>query len=99
MPHVRGAVVSARLFTGAAAPGDTEFAQSLSGACGKFLIIAIAGDDNELALVALAVRAISQPPFPLERLTPQPNRKTSAGPRACCLPTTALAIESAKTRK
>ena len=30
----------------------------------------IAGDDNELALVALAVRAISQPPFPLERLSP-----------------------------
>lgn len=38
--------------------------------CGELHSNRVAGDDNELALVALAVRAISQPPFPLERLTP-----------------------------
>jgi hypothetical protein len=38
--------------------------------CGAIHSNRIAGDDNELALVALAVRPISQPPFPLERLTP-----------------------------
>jgi hypothetical protein len=38
--------------------------------CGELHSNRIAGDDNELALIALAVRAISQPPFPLERLTP-----------------------------
>ncbi len=36
--------------------------------CGELHSNRIAGDDNELALVSLAVRAISQPPFPLERL-------------------------------
>jgi hypothetical protein len=38
--------------------------------CGILSSNRVAGDDNELALVALAVRAISQPPFPLERLAP-----------------------------
>jgi hypothetical protein len=38
--------------------------------CGEIHSNRIAGDDNELALMALAVRAIAQPPFPLERLTP-----------------------------
>ncbi len=38
--------------------------------CGELHSNRIAGDDNELALVALAIRAIAQPPFPLERLTP-----------------------------
>jgi hypothetical protein len=38
--------------------------------CGELRSNRIAGDDNELALVALAVRALSQPPFPLERLAP-----------------------------
>ena len=38
--------------------------------CGELDSNRVAGDDNELALVALAVRAISQPPFPLERLSP-----------------------------
>jgi hypothetical protein len=38
--------------------------------CGELHSNRIAGDDNELALVALAVRAISQPPFPLARLSP-----------------------------
>jgi len=30
----------------------------------------IAGDDNELALMSLAVRPLASPPFPLERLAP-----------------------------
>jgi hypothetical protein len=36
--------------------------------CGELHSNRIAGDDDELALVSLAVRAIAQPPFPLERL-------------------------------
>jgi len=36
--------------------------------CGELHSNRIAGDDNELALMSLAVRALSQPPFPLERL-------------------------------
>ena len=31
----------------------------------------IAGDDNEFVLMALATRAIAQPPFPLEALPPR----------------------------
>jgi hypothetical protein len=38
--------------------------------CGELRSNRIAGDDNELALIALAVRAVAQPPFPLERLAP-----------------------------
>ena len=38
--------------------------------CGELSSNRIAGDDNEVALVSLAVRAISQPPFPLNRLAP-----------------------------
>jgi hypothetical protein len=38
--------------------------------CGELRSNRIAGDDNELALISLAVRAISQPAFPLERLQP-----------------------------
>jgi len=38
--------------------------------CGVLRSNRIAGDDNELALVSLAVRALSQPAFPLERLVP-----------------------------
>jgi hypothetical protein len=41
--------------------------------CGELHSNRIAGDDNELVLVSLAVRAISQPPFPLDRL----NRESS----------------------
>lgn len=37
--------------------------------CGTIHSNRIAGDDNEIALVALATRAIAQPPFPLTRLT------------------------------
>lgn len=36
--------------------------------CGVIHSNRIAGDDNELALVSLAVRPLSQPAFPLERL-------------------------------
>ncbi len=38
--------------------------------CGHLQSTRIAGDDNEVALVSLAVRPIAQPPFPLDRLTP-----------------------------
>jgi hypothetical protein len=38
--------------------------------CGVLHSNRVAGDDNELALVALAVRALARPPFPLERLAP-----------------------------
>jgi len=36
--------------------------------CGALHSNRIAGDDNEVALVAIAVRAIAQPPFPLSNL-------------------------------
>ncbi len=35
--------------------------------CGAIRFNRIAGDDNELALLSLAVRALAQPPFPLDR--------------------------------
>jgi hypothetical protein len=38
--------------------------------CGEIHSNRIAGDDNELALISLAVRPIAQPPFPLERISP-----------------------------
>jgi hypothetical protein len=49
--------------------------------CGELHSNRIAGDDNELALVSLAVRAISQPPFPLSRLSPagEPEESDQAG--------------------
>jgi hypothetical protein len=37
--------------------------------CGKLCGNRIAGDDNELALMSLAVRPLAQPPFPLDGLT------------------------------
>ena len=36
--------------------------------CGALRSNRIAGDDNELALLSLAVRALGQPPFPLDGL-------------------------------
>jgi hypothetical protein len=36
--------------------------------CGTMHANRIAGDDNELVLTSLAVRPLSQPSFPLERL-------------------------------
>lgn len=38
-------------------------------ACGTFHANRVAGDDNSLKLMSLAVRPLSQPPFPLEHLT------------------------------
>jgi uncharacterized Zn finger protein len=43
--------------------------------CGTIHSNRIAGDDNEVALVALATRAIAQPPFPLTRLTTVETRE------------------------
>jgi hypothetical protein len=37
--------------------------------CGHFGSNRIASDDNEMLLMSLAVRPLSMPPFPLERLT------------------------------
>jgi len=34
--------------------------------CGALRANRIAGDDNELALLSLAVRPLAQPPFPLD---------------------------------
>ena len=50
--------------------------------CGELHSNRVAGDDNELALVALAVRAISQPPFPLARLVPAAEPADEAWPAA-----------------
>jgi hypothetical protein len=36
--------------------------------CGDLHSNRIGGDDNELVLIALAVRPLAMPPFPLERL-------------------------------
>ncbi len=36
--------------------------------CGAVRSNRVAGDDNEMALLSLAVRALAQPPFPLDRL-------------------------------
>ena len=36
--------------------------------CGALSSNRIAGDDNEVALMSLAVRALAQPAFPLDRL-------------------------------
>ena len=38
--------------------------------CGTLKANRIAGDDNEMALLSLAVRPVAQPPFPLDRLFP-----------------------------
>jgi hypothetical protein len=36
--------------------------------CGTLRENRIAGDDDELVLISLAVRSIAQPPFPLESI-------------------------------
>ena len=36
--------------------------------CGAIRVNRIAGDDNEVALISLAVRPLAAPPFPLDRL-------------------------------
>jgi hypothetical protein len=50
--------------------------------CGTLHSNRIAGDDNELALVSLSVRAFAQPPFPLERLFPTPEPTEEQWPSA-----------------
>jgi hypothetical protein len=47
--------------------------------CGDLKSNRIAGDDNELLLVALATRALAQPPFPLNRLAALGERGGGGG--------------------
>jgi hypothetical protein len=50
--------------------GDGEWALvHRCGGCGATRVNRIAGDDNPLALMRLAVRPLAQPPFPLEWLS------------------------------
>ena len=42
--------------------------------CGVIRTNRIAGDDNELLLVSMAVRPLANPPFPLETLDGRPAR-------------------------
>ena len=44
--------------------------------CAGVRINRIAGDDNELALMSLAVRPLAAPPFPLDRLASVAGRDT-----------------------
>jgi hypothetical protein len=43
--------------------------------CGELKANRVAGDDNELALISLAVRPVAQPPFPLDGLYPETTKK------------------------
>ena len=43
--------------------------------CGALRADRIAGDDNELALLSLAVRPLAQPPFPLDSLQVMEERE------------------------
>ena len=52
----------------ARADGEWALVHRCSG-CGATSVNRIAGDDNPLALVRLAVRPLAQPPFPLEWLS------------------------------
>lgn len=47
--------------------------------CGALHSNRIAGDDDELALVSIAVRAISQPPFPLHLLHDESRAPAAEG--------------------
>lgn len=38
--------------------------------CGTLKANRIAGDDNEMALLSIAVRPVARPPFPLDGLSP-----------------------------
>ena len=42
--------------------------------CGALRSNRIAGDDNEFVLLALAVRPLAQPPFPLDQLVREIDR-------------------------
>ena len=45
--------------------------------CGVIRANRITGDDNELALISLAVRPLARPPFPLDRLDADSRRGVS----------------------
>jgi len=47
--------------------GEWSLVHRCSG-CGALRVNRIAGDDNELLLLSLALRPIAQPAFPLDRL-------------------------------
>jgi len=47
--------------------------------CGALHGNRIAGDDNELLLLALAVRPLANPPFPLDRLPFPEEEETPRG--------------------
>ena len=46
--------------------------------CGIIRSNRIAGDDNEMLLMSLAVRPLAQPPFPLERLPEKQKMSSNA---------------------
>ena len=48
--------------------------------CGALRVNRIAGDDNELALISLAIRPLAQPPFALDALhdATRPSRKMNS---------------------
>lgn len=48
--------------------------------CGMIRMNRIAGDDNELLLVSMALRPLARPPFPLERLGALPVAPEEARP-------------------
>lgn len=48
--------------------------------CGTLKTNRIAGDDHELALLALALRPLANPPFPLDLLTSFPGATWGASP-------------------
>ena len=51
------------------------------GRCQELHRNGIAGDDDPLALMALAVRPLARPPFPLTAVLPlQPGREIGASP-------------------
>jgi RNHCP domain len=55
---------------GVSVRGDGEWALvHRCAGCGAVRLNRIAGDDNPLVLMRLAVRPLAQPPFPLEWLT------------------------------
>ncbi len=47
--------------------------------CGQIRPNRIAGDDNELVLLSLAVRPLSSPPFPLDGLADAANQSRNLG--------------------
>jgi hypothetical protein len=54
--------------------------------CGELHSNRVSGDDNEVALMAIAVRALAAPPFPLERILPQAGPADEDWPAALLRP-------------